>query len=149
MMAGQIRATSACAWLIWMPDVPVLGLAQDAVCLLAVPVHKTGTAFTKPVDPLLGQAIEAWQRLRPSQPKTLDRKTTEEVDVLFCVRGQPVARSYLNRTIIPALCHKAGVPSTDVRGRITSHRARSTIASQFYNESAWEFRRLGRLELHR
>lgn len=34
-------------------------LARDAVCLLDVPVHKTGTAFTKPVDPLLGQAIEA------------------------------------------------------------------------------------------
>jgi integrase len=111
------------------PDV----LAQDAVCLLDVPVHKTGTAFTKPVDPLLGQAIEAWQRLRPSQPKTLDRKTAEEVDILFCVRGQPVARSYLNRTVIPALCRKAGVPSTDVRGSITSHRARSTIASQLYN----------------
>ena len=43
------------------PDV----LAEDAVCLLDVPVHKTGTAFTKPVDPLLGQAIEAWQALRP------------------------------------------------------------------------------------
>ena len=39
-------------------------LAEDAVCLLDVPVHKTGTAFTKPVDPLLGQAIEVWQGLR-------------------------------------------------------------------------------------
>jgi len=114
------------------PDASDL-LAQDAVCLLDVPVHKTGTAFTKPVDPLLGQAIEAWQRLRPSQPTTLDRKTAERVDILFCVRGQPVARSYLNRTIIPALCRKAGVPPTDVRSRITSHWARSTIASQLYN----------------
>ena len=114
------------------PDTPDV-LAQDAVCLLDVPVHKTGTAFTKPVDPLLGQAIEAWQRLRPSQPKRLDAKTAEEVDVLFSVRGQPVARNYLNRTIIPALCRKAGVPPADVRGRITSHRARSTIASQLYN----------------
>ncbi|MFD9654903.1 hypothetical protein [Streptomyces mirabilis] len=33
-------------------------LARDAVCLLGVPTHKTGTSFTKPVDPLLGQAIE-------------------------------------------------------------------------------------------
>ena len=31
------------------------------------------------------------------------------------------------------LCRKAGVPPADVRGRITSHRARSTIASQLYN----------------
>jgi hypothetical protein len=108
-------------------------LAEEAICLLDVPVHKTGAAFTKPVDPLLGQAIEAWQRVRPSQPKTLDRKTAEQVDILFAVRAQPVARSYLNRTIIPALCAKAGVAPADVRGKITSHRARSTIASQLYN----------------
>lgn len=108
-------------------------LAEDAVCLLDVPVHKTGTAFTKPVDPLLGQAIEAWQRIRPPQPKTRDRKTAEQIDILFALRAQPVARNYLNRTIIPAVCAKAGVPPTDVRGKITSHRARSTIASQLYN----------------
>jgi integrase len=111
------------------PDV----LAADAVCLLDVPVHKTGTAFTKPVDPLVGQAIEAWQALRPEQPQTLDPKTNEHVDMLFAVRTQRVARNYINRTIIPALCGKAGVPTSDVRGNITSHRARSTIASQLYN----------------
>lgn len=108
-------------------------LADEAVCLLDVPVNKTGTAFTKPVDPLLGQAIEAWQALRPAQPTTLDRKTSEHVDMVFAVRGHPVAKSYINRTIIPALCIKAGVPGSDVRGNITSHRARSTIASQLYN----------------
>jgi integrase len=111
------------------PDV----LADEAVCLLDVPVHKTGTAFTKPVDPLVGQAIEAWQSERPHQPNTIDRRTGEHVDMLFAVRAQPIATIYLNRTIIPALCRKAGVPGTDVRGRITSHRARSTIASQLYN----------------
>ena len=31
------------------------------------------------------------------------------------------------------MCKKAGVPTSDVRGRITSHRARSTIASQLFN----------------
>ncbi|MFB6717387.1 MULTISPECIES: hypothetical protein [unclassified Streptomyces] len=31
------------------------------------------------------------------------------------------------------LCRKAGVPTADIRGNITSHRARSTIASQLYN----------------
>ena len=111
------------------PDV----LADEAICLLDVPVHKTGTAFTKPVDPLLGQALELWQSIRPEQPKTLDRKTSEYVDILFAIRGHPVAKDYINRTIIPALCSKAGVPRTDVRGNITSHRARSTIASQLYN----------------
>ncbi|HTQ20046.1 tyrosine-type recombinase/integrase [Mycobacterium sp.] len=123
----------------WQHDgLPIPGdsreiLAEDAVCLLDVPVHKTGTAFTKPVDPIVGQAIEAWQALRPEQPKRLDRKTAERVDMLFSVRAQPVAKEYVNHTIIPALCGKAGVPTTDVRGNITSHRARSTIASQLYN----------------
>ena len=123
----------------WQHDgMPIPGdteevLAQDAVCLLDVPTHKTGTAFTKPVDALLGQAIEAWQAVRPIQPKMLDRKTGERVDFLFAVRAGRVAKNYINDRIIPTLCHKAGVPTADVRGNITSHRARSTIASQLYN----------------
>jgi integrase len=108
-------------------------LARDAVCLLDVSTHKTGTSFTKPVDPLLGKAIEAWQELRPQQPKMLDRKTGEHVDLLFAMRARRVAKTYVNGTIIPSLCQKAGVPTADVRGNITSHRARSTIASQLYN----------------
>ncbi|MEU9457176.1 hypothetical protein [Streptomyces sp. NPDC048277] len=67
-------------------------LARDAVCLLDVPTHKTGTSFTKPVDPLLGKAIEAWQELRPQQPKMLDRKTSEYVDLLVAKRARRVAR---------------------------------------------------------
>ncbi len=123
----------------WQHDgMPIPGdsreiLAEDAICLLDVPVHKTGTAFTKPVDPIVGQAIEAWQAGRPGQPQRLDRKTSEHVDLLFSIRAHPVGKTYINRTIIPALCRKAGVPATDVRGNITSHRARSTIASQLYN----------------
>jgi len=123
----------------WQQDEhPVAGdstdvLAQDAVCLLDVPVHKTGTAFTKPVDPLVGQAIQAWQAVRPEQPARLDRKTGERVNLLFSVRAHPVANNYINRSLIPVLCAKAGVPTSDVRGNITSHRARSTIASQLYN----------------
>ena len=108
-------------------------LAEDAVCLLDVPVHKTGTAFTKPVDPIVGQAIDAWQKQRPTQPQRLDRKTSERTDLLFSIRAHPVAKEYINRTLIPTLCAKAAVPTVDVRGNITSHRARSTIASQLYN----------------
>jgi len=123
----------------WQHDgLPISGdsreiLAEDAVCLLDIPVNKTGTAFTKPVDPIIGQAIESWQALRPAQPPRLDRKTSEHVDLLFSVRAHPVGKTYINRTIIPALCAKAGVPTADIRGNITSHRARSTIASQLYN----------------
>jgi hypothetical protein len=42
-------------------------------------------------------------------------------------------REIINESIIPMLCRKAGVPTSDVRGAITSHRARATIASQLFN----------------
>src|SRR5262249_31935301 len=108
-------------------------LAKDAVCLLDIPTHKSGTAFTKPVDPLLGQAIEAWQAIRPAQPTMLDRKTGDYVDFVFAIRVRRIARAYLTDTIIPALCGKAGAPPAAVRGNIPSPRARATIASQLYN----------------
>ncbi|GGV54779.1 hypothetical protein [Streptomyces spectabilis] len=92
-----------------------------------------GTAFTKPVDPILGQALDAWQAIRPEQPKFTDRRTGELVDLLFATRARKVSSAYINNTVIPMLCCKAGVPAADVRGNITSHRARSTIASQLYN----------------
>jgi integrase len=123
----------------WQHDgMPIPGdsarvLARDAVCLLDIPTHKTGTAFTKPVDPLLGKAIDAWQAVRPAQPVMLDAKTGENVEFLFAFRAHRVAKQYINETVIPMLCRKAGVPAADVRGNITSHRARSTIASQLYN----------------
>ena len=41
----------------------------ERVCLLDVPTNKTATAFTKPVDRLVGDAIEAWQTVRPAQPE--------------------------------------------------------------------------------
>ncbi|MFF1482243.1 tyrosine-type recombinase/integrase [Streptomyces sp. NPDC058301] len=115
------------------PAAPGAGPPVDAVCLLDVPTHKTGTAFTKAVDPILGQAVDAFQAARPDQPKFTDRRTGELVDPLFAVRARRVSTSYINNTIIPMLCRKAGVPAVDVRGNITSHRARSTIASQLYN----------------
>jgi integrase len=108
-------------------------LARDAVCLLDIPTNKTGTAFTKPVDPILGQAFDAWQATRPTQPRLLDRRTGERIDLLFAIRARRLSSYYINNTVIPMLCRKAGVPAADVRGNITSHRARSTIASQLYN----------------
>lgn len=108
-------------------------LPKDAVCFLDVPVGKTNTAFTKPVDFVVGEAITAWERIRPQQPALLDAKTSETVHLLFAYRGKAVGKAYLNHRLIPALCWKAGVPRTDARGAITSHRARSTIASQLAN----------------
>ncbi|HLI60776.1 MAG TPA: tyrosine-type recombinase/integrase [Solirubrobacteraceae bacterium] len=109
------------------------GSSADPICLLDIPSNKTGTAFTKPVEPLVGRAIAAWEAIRPQQPKLRDRKTGTLVDLLFCFRARRISGSYINDAIIPALCHKAGIPMADARGRITSHRARSTIATQLYN----------------
>ena len=81
----------------------------------------------------MGEAIEAWQKARPAQPKMTDRKTAEQADFLFAYRARHVSKQYINNAVIPMLCAKAGVPAADVRGKITSHRARSTIASQLYN----------------
>jgi hypothetical protein len=103
------------------------------VCLLDVPVHKTGLAFTKPVDQAVGQAINAWEKVRPPQAKLCDYKTGEMVDFLFLYQMRQTGISYVNERLIPRLCRKAGVPEHDLRGKITSHRARSTIATQLFN----------------
>jgi integrase len=107
--------------------------SQSSVCFLDVPVNKTGTAFTKPVDGVVGQAINAWERVRPAQAKLCDQKTGEMVDFLFLHRMRPLGEFFLNHGLIPRLCRKAGVPQNDLRGKITSHRARSTIATQLFN----------------
>jgi integrase len=108
-------------------------LPKDAVCFLHIPVNKTGTAFTKPVDCAVGEAIAAWECIRPAQPAGVDPKTGEVVDFLFAYRGHPVGPDYINHSLIALLCRKAGVPIQHTRGTITSHWARSTIASQLYN----------------
>lgn len=119
-------------------------LQGDIVCWLDVPINKTGTAFTKPVDRCVGEAIEGWQQVRPIQPPSVDKKTGEIVHLLFSYRGRKVGEVYLNNSIIPILCRKAGVPRSDARGQLTSHRARSTIASQLFNAkepmSLWDLK---------
>ncbi|MBK0003966.1 tyrosine-type recombinase/integrase [Erwinia sp. S63] len=103
------------------------------ICLLDVPVSKTWAAFTKPVDPAVGKSIERWEQVRRAQPAQEDLKTGESVHFLFMHRGKCVNPGYINKSLIPLLCKKAGLPEHDARGRITSHRARATIASQLYN----------------
>ena len=101
--------------------------------MLDIPVHKTGTALTKPVDAIVGEAIAAWENVRPHQPSAYDTKTAESVNFLFSYRARALPREYLNQGLIPILCRKAGILPSDARGRISSHRARSTIASQLFN----------------
>jgi integrase len=116
-----------------MPDQAVEKPSGPDVCLMDVPANKTGPPFTKPVDRLVGEAISAWETIRPQQPLLFDAKTSEWVDYLFTFRGRRIGAEYVNNTLIPALCRKAGIPRHDARGAITSHRARATIASQLYN----------------
>ncbi len=106
---------------------------SQPVCFMHVPVNKTGTAFSKPVDGVMGRAVELWEAMRPPQPSSLDLKTGEQVHRLFSHRGRGVSPFYINKVIIPLLCCKAAIPLDDGRGRISSHRARATIASQLYN----------------
>jgi hypothetical protein len=95
--------------------------------------NKTGPAYTKPVDRTLGEAIAAWEAVRPEQPPWFDGKTGEQVHYLFAFRNRRTGPDYLNGHLIPMLCRKAGIPTDDARGRITSHRARATIATQLFN----------------
>lgn len=119
-------------------------LAPDAVCWLEVPANKTGAAFTKPIERAAGEAIMAWEKVRPGQPKTVDFRTGEAFHCLFSYRGQGIGIQHLNQRLIPLLCRKAGVPEADAQGKITSHRARSTITSQLYNArepmSVWDLK---------
>ena len=81
-------------------------LVRDAVCLLDVPVHKTGTAFTKPVDPLVGQAIEAWQALRPDAAHTA-RPQDRRAGATCC---SPSARTRSRRTTSTARSSRRSAP---------------------------------------
>jgi integrase len=94
---------------------------------LQVPSGKTRGPFYIWIPEYVVQAIEAWKQERPqNQDKQIDRKDREEVDFLFCYRNFPLAQGFINRSVIPALCAKAGVPMEDAKGRITGHRGRST-----------------------
>lgn len=104
-------------------------MKTSAVVMLRVPPNKTSGRFEKPVSRFAAEAIREWEALRPPSPAQLDPKTGEQVDFLFVYRGRRFGQNYLNHHLIPLLCEKAGVPLTDARGTITSHRARATISS--------------------
>ena len=96
------------------------------VCYLTVPPGKTAKEFTKPVAPIVHEAIEDWAAVRMEQPNQLDAKTGERVPFLFLHKGRLLGHTFIDETVISNLCAKAGVPREDSRGRITSHRARAS-----------------------
>ena len=94
---------------------------------LYVPTGKSRGAFWIWIPDYVVQAIQMWKNERPPhQRKILDQKDREYVDYLFCYRDAQVGDEFLNRTIIPTLCKKAGVDIQDAKGRISGHRGRST-----------------------
>jgi integrase len=107
-----------------------LGRAPEELCYLHVPPNKTAGAFWIWMPRYTADAVEAWERERPTlQPTQLDPKDRSQVDYLFLTRTQPLGERFLNRQLIPLLCAVAGIPERDVRGQITAHRGRSTRAT--------------------
>jgi len=99
----------------------------SSVCFLDVPVSKTGTAFTKPVDRIVGQAINTWEKVRPLQSKLCDPKTGEMVDFLFLNRMRGVGSACLNAYLSlnsagKRVCHKV---TFGVGSPVTGHGPRS------------------------
>ncbi|HEX8656650.1 MAG TPA: hypothetical protein VF690_03915 [Hymenobacter sp.] len=107
--------------------------STPAICSLTVPLGKNQSGFSKPVPGIVGDAIGIWEKSRPPVPKHWDYNTAEAVNFLFVWRGKQVGRWYLNNVIIPMLCRKAGIPIEDAFGKITTHRARHTLAYQLGN----------------
>jgi integrase len=120
-------------------------VSREQVCYLHIPANKTSPAFKKPIAPYVGKMIAAWEQIRPAQKVVLDRKGAEKVAYLFSLREQRMGKRYLNNVLIPLLAAKANVPPLDQRGRVTSHRARATIATFLGNcenpMSLWQLMR--------
>jgi len=94
---------------------------------LQIPAGKNRGAFWIWVPDYVANAIEIWKQERPSnQCQILDRKDREFVDYLFCYQDTRVGYAFINESLIPVLCERAGVKSADAKGRITGHRGRST-----------------------
>jgi integrase len=94
---------------------------------LQIPAGKNRGPFWIWIPDYVASEIEVWRRERPAQQSTLlDKKDRENVEYLFCSREMRVGKVFINTSLIPALCRKAGVDMKDAKGRITGHRGRST-----------------------
>lgn len=96
------------------------------ISYLQIPAGKNRGPFWIWLPDYTADAINAWKRERPPQQrKLLDRKDREEVDYLFCFQDLRVGASFINGSIIPVLCKRAGVSIEDAKGKITGHRGHS------------------------
>src|SRR5207253_8519105 len=58
-----------------------------------------------------------------------DHKDREFAELLFTQRCKRMCATFLNRTLIPLLCARAGVAPFDAEGAYTAHRGRSARIS--------------------
>lgn len=110
------------------PPHPGASLARR-IANLRVPANKSGGPFDKAVDAQLHAALKAWERRRRAHCSPQE----QQPELLFVWQGRPLSVNYINQVLIPLLCRKAGLSNYDARGRITCHRARATLATQFYH----------------
>jgi integrase len=97
------------------------------ISYLHIPSGKTQGPFWIWIPDYVVDAINAWKQERPPQQHALlDWKDQEYVDYLFCLKESRVGSKFMNQSLIPTLCTKAGVDAEDAKGRITGHRGRST-----------------------
>ncbi|KOA68120.1 tyrosine-type recombinase/integrase [Pantoea sp. CFSAN033090] len=105
-------------------------IPAGTLCYLHIPAGKTSKAFVKPVAAVVKKYVDLWLDERPAEQAMLaDERTGEKVRFLFQYRGKPAGGDILNRTVIPMLCTRAGVPSEDSGGTITSHRGRASAVT--------------------
>ena len=94
---------------------------------------RLGRLSPKPLTGWLARQLLSGSRSVHCNQWQLIKRRAKSCTIFFRIRARQIGANYLNRSLIPLLCRKAGVPEHDARGDITSHRARSTIASQLYN----------------
>lgn len=100
------------------------------LCYLHVPAGKTSKPFVKPVSVVVKKYVDNWLNKRPvDQAKLHDERTGARVRYLFQYRGKLASRYMINRTVIPILCSRAGLPAEDSGGPITSHRGRASAVT--------------------
>lgn len=108
--------------------------ASVDACQLEVPASKTSPEFNKWVGGAVARLVRAWEAVRPRHRALLDKKTGALVHYLFMFRGRRISSGFINRTLIPLLSAKSGVPIERANGAmITSHSGRATAATWYYN----------------
>src|SRR5260370_4334377 len=94
---------------------------------LQIPAGKNRGPFWIWIPDYVAAAINDWKREHPKyQQKLFDPKERRNVDYLFCYQELQVGSGFINESLIPTLCTRAGVSRLDATGKITGHRGRST-----------------------